>query len=159
MIGGWAAAGRMNYSVSSIHLEWSPVAEIQTRLVIEITGPCLKREQSHRESSIFFNPSNPTWMETSIYFEALALGTKMSAHHCHLVQRNDVLPNCFSWEINSTLRPSLLHSCHHGLITDFHLTPQVSAGAWRTALDATRSIQAQSHVWFLTRMPKVTCRG
>lgn len=51
-----------------------------------------------------------------------------------------MLPNCFSWEINSTLRPSLLHSCHHGLITDFHLTSPVCAEAWRTALDATGSI-------------------
>lgn len=79
-------------------------------------------------------------MNGDIYLLALALGVKMSAHQCHLFQPNDVLPNCFSQEINSTLRPSLLHSCHHGLITDFHLTPQVSAGAWRTALDATRSI-------------------
>lgn len=54
---------------------------------------------------------------------ALRLGTRMPVHHCHLCRRNDTLPNCFSREINSALRPALLDPCHHGLITDFHLTP------------------------------------
>lgn len=54
---------------------------------------------------------------------ALRLGTRMPAHHCHLCRRDDTTPNCFSREINSALRPALLDPCHHGLITDFDLTP------------------------------------
>lgn len=64
-------------------------------------------------------------MDGDIYPVALAQGTKTSAHHCHLFQRNDALPDCFRQEINSALRPSRSHSCHRGLITDFHLTLQV----------------------------------
>lgn len=99
--------------------------EIQTMWVIEITELSLKKEQWQR-GSYFLNASMPTSIETSTlswFFLFFSLALRLSVHHCHLCRRNDTLPNCFSQEINSALRPALLDPCHHGLITDFHLTP------------------------------------
>lgn len=155
-----------------------PADEIQTVWVIEITGLSLKKEQWQRES-YFLNPFMPTWIETStlswfflFFFSSLALrlGTRMPAHHCHLCRRDDTTPNCFSREINSALRPALLDPCHHGLITDFDLTPTSLCSSMENCIRC-NPINApsqypppptsppQSHGQVLTRTPKVTWRG